>query len=63
MADRTSVSLFNLSKSIVEETNVQVILGDRLGNNPECVKAAIRYSLDAVIAAEVCRQLPLMFTP
>ncbi|KAF1993952.1 cytochrome P450 [Amniculicola lignicola CBS 123094] len=59
----TAVSIFQLSKSIVEETNVQVILGDELGSNPECVKAAIRYSIDAVVAAELCRQLPSILTP
>lgn len=55
--------MVQLSKSIIEETNVQVILGDELGSNPECIKAAIRYSIDAVVAAEICRQLPSIFTP
>jgi hypothetical protein len=55
--------MVQLSKSIVEETNVQVILGDELARNPECVKAATRYSIDAVVAAEICRQLPSIFTP
>ncbi|KAF2242509.1 cytochrome P450 [Trematosphaeria pertusa] len=59
----SSVSIFQLSKMVIEESNAQVILGDELGNNPECVRAAIRYSTDAVITAEICRQLPPMFTP
>lgn len=80
--DWSSVSIFQLSKMVIEESNAQVILGDELGmsdqtcwhsshsdsdmaigNNPECVRAAIRYSTDAVITAEICRQLPPMFTP
>lgn len=33
------------------------------GNRPECVSAAIRYTEDVVLAAEITRQLPGIFTP
>lgn len=34
-----------------------------IANTPDFMASAIRYSHDAIVAAEICRQLPSIFTP
>ncbi|KAH7096039.1 cytochrome P450 [Paraphoma chrysanthemicola] len=58
-----NVPLFALSRQITERVNSLVFLGPELANSPHFMKSAVRYSNDAIIAAEICRQLPSIFTP
>ncbi|KAH8586513.1 cytochrome P450 [Bisporella sp. PMI_857] len=59
----SSVSTMKFTKGVIEEVNAQIILGEKLASKPNCVEAAIRYSHDAVIAAEIARQFPRFMIP
>ncbi|KAF2469379.1 cytochrome P450 [Lindgomyces ingoldianus] len=59
----TSVSTYMLSRTVIDEMNVRIILGDELSEKPGCVDTAIRYTEDVVVTAEICRQLPSILTP
>ncbi|KAF2726748.1 cytochrome P450 [Polyplosphaeria fusca] len=59
----TALSTFLLSKAVVEESNARIILGKTIGNQRECVDAALRYVGDVVVAAEIARQFPTFLTP
>ncbi|KAF2464155.1 cytochrome P450 [Lindgomyces ingoldianus] len=58
-----SVSTFGLARSITERVNAQICLGTELADSPNFMEAASRYSHDAILAAEICRQLPSVLTP
>ncbi|ORY17075.1 cytochrome P450 [Clohesyomyces aquaticus] len=59
----TSVSAFELARNITERVNCEVFLGAELANKPDFAKAANRYNQDVVLAMELCRQLPAIFSP
>ncbi|KAF2242992.1 cytochrome P450 [Trematosphaeria pertusa] len=61
--DWRALPTFFFAKSVVEELNARVILGEEIGNKRECIDAALRYVGDVVFAAEVARQFPAFLTP
>ncbi|KAF2691972.1 cytochrome P450 [Lentithecium fluviatile CBS 122367] len=57
------ISAFGLARRITERVNTQICLGTELAESSKFMQAARRYNHDAIVAAEICRQLPSIFTP